>query len=286
MIWWEYMEEIQSRFDRVKSRHAGGGIKRWLADHYGTCSDLVFTLADRGVRRTFRTMDVHRCCAVYALRVPVESIRAVIESKPDFRRDEVEGSNEEVSEQECFAWLRRGESKKLEDLMPGIMRSRDERDGVGTVGHVYLTPTHMRVEAFSKKKYAFAKRMVKKYFGASLRLEGESVVDLAKQALGSDDRRLPLAAPEPVRGHSLSLEEERRFMEDFYRRTYERFLDDTIPMLGGMTPRHAARDPAMRPRLLELMKYHLHGLDDMDKSRGVKVDIGWVLKELGLGELL
>ncbi len=41
----------------------------------------------------------------------------------------------------------------------------------------------------------------------------------------------------------------------------------------------------MRPRLIELMKDHLHGLEGQFKDKGFTIDISWVLDELGLREL-
>jgi hypothetical protein len=74
-------------------------------------------------------------------------------------------------------------------------------------------------------------------------------------------------------------------LEDFYQRTYRKFLDERIPALDGKTPRAAARDPAMRSPLIAVMKTHLHGLDQLKRDKGIVIDIDWVLDELGLPEL-
>ena len=41
----------------------------------------------------------------------------------------------------------------------------------------------------------------------------------------------------------------------------------------------------MRHHLIAVIKTHLHGLDQLKRDRGVAVDIGWLLDELGLPEL-
>ena len=74
-------------------------------------------------------------------------------------------------------------------------------------------------------------------------------------------------------------------MQQFHRRHYEKFLDDDIPMLDGLTPRQAAVSPEMRPRLVELMKLHLHGIEKRSREEGLGLDLDWVLDELGLDEL-
>jgi hypothetical protein len=52
-----------------------------------------------------------------------------------------------------------------------------------------------------------------------------------------------------------------------------------------MSPREAAKDLTMRPILLELMKEHIHGIEDQSKKQGLQISIDWVLEELGLLEL-
>lgn len=95
-------------------------------------------------------------------------------------------------------------------------------------------------------------------------------------------------APErkqPEQVSSLSPAVEQQVLADYYEQTYRKFPDERVPTLGGMTPRAAARDPSMRQHLIAVMKTHLHGLDELKRDRGVAVDIGWLLDELGLPEL-
>jgi len=82
------------------------------------------------------------------------------------------------------------------------------------------------------------------------------------------------------------MEVEQQVMEQFYRDHYTKFLDDSIPALNGMNPREAAKNPVMRPQLIELMKSHVHTLSTMCRQKGLKLEIDWVLEELGLHELL
>lgn len=56
-------------------------------------------------------------------------------------------------------------------------------------------------------------------------------------------------------------------------------------MLENVTPREAARHSALRPRLIELMKIHIHGLDDINRKEGLQLSLDWLLEELGIDEL-
>ena len=68
--------------------------------------------------------------------------------------------------------------------------------------------------------------------------------------------------------------------------SFEGFSDIPIPVLDNRTPRDAATDPIMRPRLLELMKSQVHTVDQQRRSQGVDFDINPLLKALGLVEII
>lgn len=72
---------------------------------------------------------------------------------------------------------------------------------------------------------------------------------------------------------------------DFLQHHYSGFADRPLAGLDQRTPRQAAADPALRPRLVRLMKRHLHGLDQQAQKTGEVVDIGWLLNDLGLEEI-
>ena len=74
--------------------------------------------------------------------------------------------------------------------------------------------------------------------------------------------------------------------ENPLKSSFEGFSDIPIPVLDNRTPRDAATDPIMRPRLLELMKSQVHTVDQQRRSQGVDFDINPLLKALGLVEII
>jgi len=46
----------------------------------------------------------------------------------------------------------------------------------------------------------------------------------------------------------------------FHEQHYRQFIDSPAPMLDDKTPRQAARDKKLRPKLIDLMKIHLNGI--------------------------
>jgi len=63
------------------------------------------------------------------------------------------------------------------------------------------------------------------------------------------------------------------------------FLDDHVPALDHRTPREAARDPTLRPRLIQLLKARVRQTDVENLRTGSQRDINWLIRELGLHEI-
>ena len=69
-------------------------------------------------------------------------------------------------------------------------------------------------------------------------------------------------------------------VREFRERHMRAWIDDSIPALGGLTPREAARLPHVRPRLEALLKeFTQHEAAHPEEER---IDLGWIWEELGL----
>jgi hypothetical protein len=68
--------------------------------------------------------------------------------------------------------------------------------------------------------------------------------------------------------------------------SFENFADTAIPALDNRTPRDAASDPILRPRLIDQMKRQVNMVDGERRSKGVDFDINPLLEELGLQEII
>jgi hypothetical protein len=212
------------------------------------------------------------------------AVEKILDDYPDFEWDDRDPERGDHARTRYYCWLRRGESKLLEEDMPVFFCYENEEDGVGNLGNVKLSPGKFAVETFSKQKYAFAKKMAEKYFGPYVTLRGGKVVDLARQVAEREGDKGPLEKPEES-GREIPKEVEQALIEQFYLKHYKKFLDDLVPMLDGHTPRQAAADPALWPRLVEMMKGHLRNMDKLNAKKGFQINIDRVLDELSLGEL-
>ena len=292
LVFTEFMDSLRDAFRKENRKHKELSIKDYLSQNFGVFGSLIYDLSREKSIAALKRMDLHQCRAIYKIKGNYAEIKAVLDKYPDFEQRERHPDEQDTPGVYYYSWLRRGQSKALEKNMPAHFRHGQEKDeGVGTVGNIRLFPDKLIVEAFTKQKHSFAKRMVGKFFGENLLLQNEVVVDLAKQQAGKMDDDYESYAQEIISNKEKSdpkkipPEVERELMQKFYKRHYTIFLDDKIPALDEMTPRAAAADPQMRPKLIELMKQHLKGIEQQNKDRGLDLNIDWVLNELALPEL-
>jgi hypothetical protein len=68
-------------------------------------------------------------------------------------------------------------------------------------------------------------------------------------------------------------------------RHYSAWLDEAIPALGSHTPRAAARDPQLRPTVVQLLR-QIENQQDRSRQQGeIWYDIAWMWEELGINRL-
>ncbi len=295
-LWPAWQECFQRELAETTAAKPDTNAKSFLAAHWKRFTELVGELATQHRERMVENLDLNQCLASYRLTAPVTEVEAAIRAKPDFRDGEAREEGNFAKPLAFFDWLRLGESAALEKELGGSVHLDASVDGVGTVGSLRLYPEHLVVETFSKRKHAFARRMLEQYFGTLAKFEEESVLDLA-QVVEQRSRQTQLVAaarsavfdgtvppsdslapaPEPAE----SLGDAQRVHEQHY----QRFLDAALSELDGKTPRAAATDPALRPRLTGLLKTHVHNLELHNRREGTALSLDSVLDELGFPEL-
>jgi len=88
------------------------------------------------------------------------------------------------------------------------------------------------------------------------------------------------------RENEIPPEVQAEILSKFHEQHYRQFLDSPVPMLENKTPRQAAKSKRLRPKLVDLMKLHIQGLEKQNQeSPGLRLDIDGVLDELELEEL-
>jgi hypothetical protein len=175
--------------------------------------------------------------------------------------------------------------------MPVFFRHGDESAGVGDLAQLKLSAHSLEVNAFGSQKFKFARKMIENYLGACItfRMETENDLkgDLRKRLAESKERGVGNGTEENAeKENEIPPEIRAEVLGKFHEQHYRQFIDSPVPMLDNKTPRQAARDKKLRPKLIDLIKIYLHGIAKKNcEDHCFNLDIDWVIDELGLGEL-
>lgn len=185
-----------------------------------------------------------------------------------------------------FAWLRTGPANRWVKEGPqpehGVMvttqRMEDpQTPGVTSLATLTVERDRLTVEAFSAERLAWVKGRLAELAGEALSLRADVVEDPWRK-IGATTR----SEGPPKESAEIAPEVQARFLAQSLHRHYKGWLDDAIPALEGTTPRSAAKDPLLRPKLIQLLREHENQQDRARQRGELWYDIGWIWQELGI----
>ena len=259
-------------------------LREWLMENLQRVVDSIRATTDALTEAMFRGIDAAYTKTVYELHGKPGKFRKLLGKQEDIMPEDVLAEDAEAGFESEWVCL-----------------GGDSPTGQGRLmlGRILLhADGHVQLEASSAKRTQQLKERVEGLFGAMLEFSRECTDDMAaqladKRALHYDPALVPASLLEnprqietstsqiPIEEVATQEELELRFEQEFLKT----FLDNGIPLLDGMAPREAAQTPAMRPKLVELMKSHVRSHDENNLRTGRSTDINWLLAELGLDEI-
>lgn len=274
-------------------RYLGGpadeaGTRRWLAANFVRFEEALAAVGLARRRLTFEGLDAKFGKAVYELRCPFAECREALDASADVDEDTLSESEGQEGFAEARAWFADAASPVA--LPEG---------GRPLLGRVLLGQAHWRLEAMGEAKLAALRAGFEALLGERVRFTGQRLDDLAKSMMEKEP------APDPALVPPRLLENPQRIVmsssrldqpvrptskEELLAATLaaqeQAWLDHPIEMLGGASPRAAASQPAWRPTLLRMMKSRVRQCDEENLKNGTHRDLNWMLRELGLEEIL
>jgi hypothetical protein len=134
---------------------------------------------------------------------------------------------------------------------------------------VSVAADSLTIEAHARERLARVERRLRSKLG---------------RLLGTPDRSFETAAAAMAssvpRVHTPKGPEANELIRAFLQDRYTKFLDESIPSLGGLTPRQAARDPRARAALDTLLREH--EFHTTRQLRDAAIDFDAMRRELGL----
>ena len=274
-------------------RHLGGpgddsGRRTWLAEHFEEFDKALEAVARARRRAMFDGLDSQFGKAVYALKQPAAECLAQLATVPEIADDSLTEAEQKEGFKGGRVWF------------AGSADPERQQTGEGAViGRILLGPTHWRLEALGADRLARLRERFEQLMGQRVAFTGERRDDLGAR-LRMDEPAFDPAlvppkllrdAPKVVVTTSRVKAPPGTVMDDAAAAgvIYDQqrgILDEPIPALENKTPRAAAADPALRPRLLRWMKFWISETDRRNLETGRNDDTNWMIRELGLTEIL
>jgi hypothetical protein len=274
--------------------HLGGPITEpemrvWLAGNFVRFDEALMATCRLRRMEMMAGVDAKFGKAIYELQAPFGECRKRVDELSDVEPDDLSAGERMEGFAEARVWFAETPVSK-QAVPPG---------GRPVLGRVLLGQGHWRLEAMGAKNLAGLRERFETEFGSRARFTSERLDDLgaslaadepaadrtlAPTRLLEDPQQILLASsrmPPPPRGVTREQTE-----AELLQVADRQFLDEHIPALDNRTPREAAADPALRPRLIRLLKERVRGHDERNLRTGRNDDINWLLRELGADEIL
>lgn len=184
-----------------------------------------------------------------------------------------------------FTWLLRGRSDVPEQPLPEsnamVMEASQWGGPAGTpqyrsLGDVTLGPNRLELSCMSRARMEAGKTLLESILGNLIRHHHDEVM--------SFDEFMSHEFPEEQPRETIPPAEAEALMKEFFEQQYREWLDESIPALGGKTPREAAQDPEGRAELIELLKSIEYTEERRRRAGEPGFDVNRLRRELGLPE--
>ncbi len=207
-----------------------------------------------------------------------EEIATRLDELPDVYRDE--------PDEPTWTWLAAGEASrgKAQAATPreGLTLTTFDADGDRVLGSVRLEGDGIILKANSVERAERGQKMIRVALGA---LVGTPLTSMqtAEQALAEQRANGNFKVDEEL---PLPPEEAEAVMREVLDQHYHRVLSQPLPMLGGKSPRQAARSKAGRQKVAEWLKYlENQAARGAGSGRMPAYDFSWMWDELKIADL-
>jgi hypothetical protein len=263
-------------------------MRLWLKEHFESFEDALWAVGLARRQLIFEKLDAQFGRAIYEIVGSFDECCARLGTIPQIENDSLNPEEEQEGFTEGRVWFAQPDDPDYQRVGKNV-----------TLGRILIGKTHWRLRGMGAERLARFRERFESLMQGLVRFVRERRDDLAKQfklkdpnfdmtlvppaLLESPQQIVTSASRVTVPRDAISQEE---FMSRFLHEQDIKFLDDNVPALDGHTPRQAAVDPLLRPKLVRLIKERVRGTDKRNLETGRNDDINWMLRELRLDEIL
>ncbi len=308
------------------TRHLGGPtegpeLRAWVGENLGRLIESVAHIDEARRRESLRKMDTVHSTVTYRLLRPLAECLEVLDAAPDVAEETPTWEDYEERVVALRVILAEARAASPTDSSSPVQASQTDSPesttapgtaanpaivapfGEEVLGQVRFRRRACRVTVMGAARMARLRARLEGLLGDRIEVIRVRERDLAKSlnrdAFTPDPALVPpplvsVAQPmvlsstripaQPFADEGLSPDEIRARMLVVQDRLW---IDQPVPALDGHTPRDAANDPSLRPRLIHLLKSRIRQLDADNHRTSRRVpDLDWMLRELGTEEIL
>jgi hypothetical protein len=301
-LWPAWRAEIERRHQAAVAGRPDLTLERFLRETVFESEQMFEQLMQDREKQWLASLDFYRCQARFSLTIPAEEAANALRSEPDFTSTPVPDSDAQEGLVGLFTWKPQTQADSAgPPPEPGAKASAAQSGAF-----VHLFGDSLLLEVVTRRRYAVARARIEAVLGDRIRFDQEKIEDLQERMREQAERERAVRAAEAAvfgeqpgpagprrtadpgrQGATNAHPTPEQIQEDREKqnRYYRDLLDQPQADLDGATPRAAAADPALRPRLIEFVKVRMYALETHRLRTGTPFDFGWVLDELGLTEL-
>jgi hypothetical protein len=292
---------------RETSRHLGGPmepepLRDWLARNFPRVAESFHASRIALRDQMFQALDARFTTATYRLTGTTGQLLRLLDKLTAVAPDELNDEERVEDFLHAYDWF--AEPTPATPNQPQLPLPDEQIDGFGRplLGRVLVGMANVRLTAGSAARYQSLRAQFEKLAGRLVEFTAERVDDVAAQfrQRHAEPYNAALVPPRflehPPRmimqtsrvehdavPAGLSPTELAAYSQQQYLKSYP---DQPVPALDGRTPRQAAADPLRRPQLVILLKHFVRSHDQRNLQTGRTDDVNWLLRELGVTELL
>lgn len=272
-FWPDWMTKVNRQVTRARGPRPGLTVKQWLFRNKSYADAWVALMETPRTRLLEKRKDQAKCVAAYSIKGSWQALDTAINARRGFRRADPVAEGDFEKPLALFHWV-------LPDYDPG---EKDKHYKPSRrAGTIRIGEKNLIFDTLSRDAFDSGTTYLERYFGDKLEDLHEEVSRLRPRA----GAPVP-GKPDPEDPYACEAEMTDEVLEELTpAQFYDELMDTPMAALLGATPRQAAANPELRPRLVEVMKLNISELEMavIDFPQW-KVSINPWLDQLGLTEL-
>ena len=275
--------------------HLGGpgeyvARQRWLAENFARMGETFAAVSHERRRLMFAGIDGAWGAATYTLLEPGAQALRRLRAEPKVEPDGLAPEEAKAGFSRAFVWFAGDEAGKVPSL--------EGPDTQVLLGRVLVGKREWRLEAMGRKRLNELRERFEARMGEAVAFSRERVDDLTARMAANEPVPNPellpprlLEDPSELLLTTSRLEEpppgvsSAEHLAALRRGNLRAWPDESLPALDGRTPRAAALDPALRPRVIELVKRQVRQVDEENRRDRRSDDVNELIRALGLTEI-